>query len=186
MRHIKIWENFSNENPYPFSITVKPTQEYKNRLAEIKNSEGKPTFLSFLNNQEFTLWNNNDPNKENRRYNLVKVATTPFEMTTTVIDGKQLIGKQDYHWLSYHPENREIQIDTSRIFGTSDYLKGYENIGNDDARFARSQVYSREGLVWLPGSTYCKFDKGFEVGMVDHRGYFEIIDTKLNPWRKWN
>lgn len=177
MRHIQLYENFSNENPYPFSITVKPTQKYKNHLEETKNSDGKPAFLSF--GQEFTLWNNNDPNKENRRYNLVKVATTPFEVTTTQFDGKKFTGKQDDHWLSYHPEFREIQIDTSREFGTSSILKRYEEITNEDARWGRADDYRREGLVWLPGSTYCKFDKGFEVGMVDHRGYFEIIDTKF-------
>lgn len=177
MRHIKIWENFSNENSSPLYITVKPTQKYKNHLAEIKNSDGKPTFLSL--GPGLTLWNNNDPNKENRRYNLVKVATTPFEITTTEFDGKKFIGKQDDYWLSYHPEIREIQIDTSREFGTSDILKRYEEITNQDARWVRADDYRRKGLVWLPGSINCKFDKGFEVGMIDHRGYFEIIDTKF-------
>ena len=176
MRHIQLYENFSNENPYPFSITVKPTQEYKNRLAEIKNSDGKPTFLV---SQELNLFNNNDPNKKNRTYNIVKVATTPFEITTTEFDGKKFTGKQDDYWLSYHPEIRGIQIDTSREFGTSGILKGYEEITNQDARWGRADDYRREGLVWLPGFTYCKFDKGFEVGMVDNRGYFEIINIKF-------
>jgi len=176
MRHIQLYENFSNKNSYPLSITVKPTQEYKNRLAEIKNSDGKPTFLV---GQEFTLWNNNDPDKKNRTYNIVKVATTPFEITTTEFDGKKITGKQDDYWLSYHPEIREIQIDTSREFGTSGILKRYEEITNQDARWGRADDYRREGLVWLSGSTYCKFDKGFEVGMVDNRGYFEIINIKF-------
>jgi hypothetical protein len=177
MRHIKIWENFSNENPYPLSITVKPTQEYKNRLAEIKNSDGKPTFLA---GQEFTLWNNNDRmDGDNWTFNIVKVATTPFEIGTTEFDGKKFTGKQDDHWLTYHPELKGIRIDTSRIFGTSNIFRGYEEITNQDARWARAGDYRREGLVWLPSFTYCKFDEGFEVGMVDSRGYFEIIDTKF-------
>lgn len=176
MRHIQLYENFSNEKPYPFCIKVKPTQKYKDRLAEIKNSDGKPSFLSL--NQEFTLWNNNDPNRENTRYNLVKVATTPFEITTTEFDGKKLTGKQDEEWLSYHPQNREIQIHTSREFGTPGIFKGDEEITNQDARWGKADIYRKEGLVWLPGSTYCKFDEGFEVGMKDDRGYFEISDTK--------
>lgn len=176
MRHIRIWENFSNENSFPLSITVKPTQKYENHLAEIKNLDGRPTFLV---GQEFTLWNDNDPNKENRRYNLVQVATTPFESrTTTKYAGKLFEGKEDQYWLSYHPEIREIQTHTLRVFGFSTPLKGEKMITNQDARWAKADWYREEGLLWIFDS-YGKFDKGFEVGMVDSRGYFEIIDTKF-------
>jgi hypothetical protein len=34
------------------------------------------------------------------------------------------------------------------------------------------------GLVWI-GGYYCKFEKGFEVGMKDHRGYFEITKVEI-------
>lgn len=172
MKYLKLFENFSNENKYPFSITVKPTAEFEKSLKEMKNSDGKPTFLT---GSEFTLKRNGD------RFNLVKVATTPFEVSKNEFDGKSLLGKQDDHWLSYDPENKEIYVHTSRVFGTSNELRDLtqsdKELLSTDRRFAASEDYRKEGLIWI-GGYYCKFEKGFKVGMKDHRGYFEITGVE--------
>jgi len=160
---IESFEAFTNENEpvAPFSITVKPTDKFEGCLKEIKNSDGKPAFLT---GSEFTLTRNGD------RFNLVKVATTPFDLS-----------KQDDHWLSYNPENKEIYVQTSRVFGTPDVLRDLtqrdKELLSTDRRFAASEDYRKEGLIWI-GGYYCKFENGFEVGMKDHREYFEIIKVE--------
>lgn len=174
MKYLKLFENFSDESEHPFSITVVPTEKFKRNLQEMKNSEGKPTFLK---GDEFRLVRN----KQNQ-FNLVKIATTPFEVTKNEFDGKSLLGKQDDHWLSYDPKNSEIYVHTSRIFGTSDSLNDFteENeLLSTDRRYAASEDYRKDGLVWT-GGYYCKFKKGFKVGMEDDRGYFKI--TKVEPF----
>ena len=159
---IESFEAFTNENEpvAPFSITVKPTDKFEGCLKEIKNSDGKPAFLT---GSEFTLTRNGD------RFNLVKVATTPFDLS-----------KQDDHWLSYNPENKEIYVQTSRVFGTSDALLDFtqsDELLSTDRRYAESEAYRKAGLIWI-GGYYCKFKEGFKVGMKDHRGYFEIIKVE--------
>lgn len=167
MKYMKLFENFADEdNKFPFSITVKPTEAFKRSLNEMKNADGKP---SFLGSSEITLKRNGD------RFNLVKVATTPFEITRNELDGKSFLGKQDDHWLSYDPENSEIYVHTSRRFGTEFEFDDNE-ITSTDRRYS-TEDYKDVGLIWI-GGYYCKFEKGFEVGMKDHRGYFEITSVK--------
>jgi hypothetical protein len=169
LKHIKLFENFTDgDNKYPSSITVKPTDKFKSKLKDIKNSDG---ISSILASNEFNLYRNGD------RFNLVKVATTPFEVTTNELDGKSFIGKQDDYWLSYNPEYSEIYVRTSRIFGTK-LLQGIDNFNNTDELTNTDIKYATEhyrelGLIWI-GGYYCKFEKGFEVGQKDTSGYFEI------------
>ena len=47
----------------------------------MKNADGKPSFLS-LGSSEITLKSNGD------RFNLVKVATTPFDLSKNEFNGK--------------------------------------------------------------------------------------------------
>jgi len=176
MKYLKIFENFTDgDNKYPSSITVKPTAEFERKLKDIKNSEGKPSFFipksnPFTLGSEFTLKRNGD------RFNLVKVATTPYERTKNELDGKSFVGKQDDHWLSYDPKNSEIYVHTSRIFGTEFNFDDKNEITNIDRRYS-TEDYRDVGLIWI-GGYHCKFEKGFEVGMKDHRGYFEITSIK--------
>ena len=173
MKYLKLFENFADEdNKDPFSITVKPTESFKRSLNEIKNADGKPAFLAL--GSEFTLKNNGD------RFNLVKVATIPFDLSKNEFNGKSFVGKQDDYWLSYDPKNKEIYVHTSRIFGTSNALNNFNSdkeLLSTDRRYA-TEDYKDEGLVWI-GGYYCKFEKGFEVGMKDHRGYFEITKVEI-------
>ena len=173
MKYIKLFENFADEdNKHPFSITVKPTEAFKRSLNEMKNADGKPSFLAL--GSEFTLKNNGV------RFNLVKVATIPFDLSKNEFNGKSFVGKQDDYWLSYNPKNKEIYVHTSRIFGTSNALNNFNSdkeLTSTDRRYA-TEDYKDEGLVWI-GGYYCKFEKGFEVGMKDHRGYFEITKVEI-------
>ena len=173
MKYLKLFENFTDEdNKDPFSITVKPTEAFKRSLNEIKNADGKPAFLAV--GSEFTLKNNGV------RCNLVKVATIPFDLSKNEFNGKSFVGKQDDYWLSYDPKNKEIYVHTSRIFGTSNTLKDFtqdSELLSTDRRYA-TEDYKDEGLIWI-GGYYCKFEKGFEVGMKDHRGYFEITKVEI-------
>jgi hypothetical protein len=185
MKYIKLFENFADEdNKFPFSITVKPTEAFKRSLNEMKNADGKPSFLGSditRGDSEITLKRNGD------RFNLVKVATTPFDLSKNEYNGKSFVGKQDDYWLSYDPKNKEIYVHTSRIFGTSTncftFPNSLNNFNSDkellstDRRYA-TEDYKDEGLIWI-GGYYCKFEKGFEVGMKDHRGYFEITKVEI-------
>ena len=160
-----------DESKYPFSISVKPTETFKRSLNEMKNEDGKPSFLAL--GSEFTLKRNGD------KFNLVKVATTPFDLSKNEFNGKSFLGKQDDYWLSYDPKNKEIYIHTSRIFGTSNSLNNFNRdseLSSTDRRYA-TEDYRDEGLIWI-GGYYCKFEKGFEVGQQDHRGYFEITKVE--------
>ena len=139
----------------------------------MKNADGKPSFLS-LGSSEITLKRNGD------RFNLVKVATTPFDLSKNEFNGNSVLGKQDDYWLSYDPENKEIYVHTSRIFGTSNSLNNFNSdreLLSTDRRYA-TEDYRDEGLIWI-GGYYCKFEKGFEVGMKDHRGHFEITKVEI-------
>ena len=174
MKYLRLFENFADEdNKFPFSITVKPTEEFKRSLNEMKNADGKPSFLA-LGSSEITLKRNGD------RFNLVKVATIPFDLSKNEFNGKSFVGKQDDYWLSYVPKNKEIYVHTSRIFGTSNALNNFNSdkeLLSTDRRYA-TEDYKDEGLIWI-GGYYCKFEKGFEVGMKDHRGYFEITKVEI-------
>ena len=174
MKYLRLFENFADEdNKFPFSITVKPTEEFKRSLNEMKNADGKPSFLA-LGSSEITLKRNGD------RFNLVKVATIPFDLSKNEFNGKSVLGKQDDYWLSYDPKNKEIYVHTSRIFGTSNSLNNFnrdKELLSTDRRYA-TEDYKDEGLIWI-GGYYCKFEKGFEVGMKDHRGYFEITKVEI-------
>ena len=173
MKYLKLFENFSEESEHPFSITVVPTEQFKRKLQDMKNSDGKPTFLT---GNEFRLVRN----KQNQ-FNLVKIATTPFEVTKNEFDGKSFLGKQDDHWLSYDPKNNEIYVHTSRVFGTEFSFNDDKELNSTDRRYAASDDYRKMGLVWT-GGFYCKFEKGFEVGMVsDGDGYFKI--TEVEPFK---
>ena len=167
MKHIRLFENFGAE--YPFSITVEPTEKFKRSLLDIKNSEGEPTYL--LGNQFRLIRNMQD------QYNLVKIATTPLELTKNEFDGKSFFGKQDDYWLSYDPKNSEIYVHTSRIFGTEFSFGRESELISTDRSYAESEDYRRVGLLWI-GGYECKFENGFEGGMVDDRGYFRITEVE--------
>ena len=151
MKHVKIFENWLNESEEenPLSITIELTKEFEEHTRESKNSDGNVGFTSLIT--PITLSNNGT------RYNMVKVATIPWDIRRDV---------QFDFWASYRPEANEIYVNQSSATAKElqqSMLNGYT-------------IPSTAGIVSkLTPGYYCKFENGFKVGEVDHRGYFKIV-----------
>jgi len=101
------------------------------------------------------LWNNGD------RYNFVKVGTIPYDIKRDL---------QFDFWASYRPKANEIYVNQSN--STSKDLEENSLLNSDS-------IPSTAGVVSkLEPGYYCKFENGFKVGEVDHRGYFKIVEVK--------
>ena len=73
-----------------------------------------------------------------------------------------------------------ININDNSFKWKNNYLNNFNSdkeLLSTDRRYA-TEDYKDEGLIWI-GGYYCKFEKGFEVGMKDHRGYFEITKVEI-------
>jgi hypothetical protein len=151
MKHIKLFENFSEEEK-PTSITIELTDEFKERMKEQKNSDGGEGFISFGTKKE--LSNNGNS------YNLVKVGTIPYDVKRDL---------QFDFWASYRPKADEIYVNQS-----NSTAKDLEN-----SMLKGDSIPSTAGIVSkLEPGYYCKFKNGFKVGEVDDRGYFKIVAVK--------
>jgi hypothetical protein len=148
MKYIKLFENFSEEEK-PKSITIELTDEFKKKMKESKNTDGNEGFTSY--GSKIELYNNGN------RYNLVKVGTIPYDVKRDL---------QFDFWASYRPDANEIYVDQS-----SATAKDLEN-----SLLKGNSIPSTAGIVSkLTSGYYCKFENGFKVGEVDHRGYFKIV-----------
>jgi hypothetical protein len=149
MKYIKLFENFSEEEK-PKSITIELTDEFKKRMKEQKNTDGNEGFAS--HGSKIELYNNGN------RYNLEKVGTIPYDVKRDL---------QFDFWASYRPDANEIYVDqsnsTAKELQENFLLKG-------------NSIPSTAGIVSkFTSGYYCKFENGFKVGEVDHRGYFKIV-----------
>ena len=101
------------------------------------------------------LWNNGD------RYNFVKVGTIPYDIKRDL---------QFDFWASYNPKANEIYVSQSN--STAKDLEENSLLNSDS-------IPSTAGVVSkLTPGYYCKFNNGFKVGEVDHRGFFKIVAVK--------
>lgn len=150
MKHIKLFEQSFSEEEKPLSITIELTKEFEEHTRESKNSDGNIGFTTF--NSAINLYNNGT------RYNMVKVATIPWDIRRDL---------QFDFWASYRPKSNEIYVDQSNVSL------------NDLKRLDSSELQSTQPILSEPGifspGYYCKFENGFKVGEVDHRGYFRIV-----------
>ena len=151
MKYIKLFENFSEEEK-PLSITIELTDEFKKRMKESKNTDGDEGFISIGTKKE--LYNNGT------RYNLVKVGTIPYDVKRDL---------QFDFWASYRPKADEIYVNQSN--STAKDLQN--SMLKDDSIPSTAGIMSK-----LEPGYYCKFENGFKVGEVDHRGYFKIVEVK--------
>jgi hypothetical protein len=152
MKYIKLFENFSEEEK-PLSITIELTDEFKKKMKESKNTDGNEGFASY--GSKIELYNNGT------RYNLEKVGTIPYDVKRDL---------QFDFWASYRPNANEIYVDQSNSTA-KDLEENYLLKGNS--------IPSTAGIVSkLTSGYYCKFENGFKVGEVDHRGYFKIVEVK--------
>ena len=148
MKYIKLFENFSEEEK-PKSITIELTDEFKKKMKESKNTDGNEVFASY--GSKIELYNNGN------RYNLEKVGTIPYDVKRDL---------QFDFWASYRPDANEIYVDQS-----SATAKDLEN-----SLLKGNSIPSTAGIVSkFTSGYYCKFENGFKVGEVDHRGYFKIV-----------
>jgi hypothetical protein len=160
MKHIKLFENFSEEEK-PTSITIELTDEFKDDMK--KSSETTSGNKGYANG--FTLpelWNNGD------RYNLVKVGTIPYDVKRDL---------QIDFWASYRPKEDEIYVNQSNF--TAKDLENSMLKGDSTAYISDFNRPSTAGIVSkLEPGYYCKFKNGFKVGEVDHRNFFKIVAVK--------
>ena len=149
MKHIKLFEQSFSEEEKPLSITIELTKEFEEHTRESKNSDGNIGFTTLLT--PITLFNNGT------RYNMVKVATIPWDIRRDL---------QFDFWASYRPKANEIYVNQSSA--TAKDLKN--SLLNDNSIPSTAGVVSK-----LTPGYYCKFENGFKVGEVDHRGFFRIV-----------
>ncbi len=143
-------ESMEGDEQLPMSITIKLTDKFREHMKE--SSETTSGNRGYAN--RFTLpelWNNGN------RYNLVKVGTIPYDIKRDL---------QFDFWASYNPKASEIYVSVSN--STAKELQN--SMLKDDSIPSTSLVASE-----LEPGYYCKFENGFKVGEVDHRGFFEIV-----------
>jgi hypothetical protein len=161
MKHIKLFEGYESEEA-PFSITIELTDGFEEHTRQSKNSDGARGYTSMVS--PITLVNNGD------RYNMVKVATIPWDIKRNI---------QFDFWASYRPKAEEIYVTQSSA--SANDLKRIESAAHrDELRSSQpilSDVGEKGNSIFSPGY-YCKFENGFKVGEVDHRGYFKIVAVK--------
>ena len=149
MKHIKLFEQSFSEEEKPLSITIELTKEFEEHTREYKNSEGNQGFTTLLT--PITLFNNGT------RYNLVKISTIPWDIRRDL---------QFDFWASYRPKANEIYVNQSSATA--------KDLGN--SLLNDNSIPSTAGVVSkLTPGYYCKFENGFKVGEVDHRGFFRIV-----------
>ena len=153
MKYLKLFENFSEEEK-PLSITIELTDEFKDHMKQSsETTSGNKGYANGFTLPE--LWNNGD------RYNFVKVGTIPYDVKRDL---------QFDFWASYRPKANEIYVNQSN--STSKDLEENSLLNSDS-------IPSTAGVVSkLEPGYYCKFENGFKVGEVDHRGYFKIVAVK--------
>ena len=158
-KHVKLSEGYDSEEKAPFSITIELTDAFEEHTKQSKNSDGASGYTSMVSH--ITLVNNGE------RYNMVKVATIPWDIRRNI---------QFDFWASYMPQAEEIYVTQSSA--TLNDLKRLDNAAyRNELRSGQpilSDVGERGNSIFSPGY-YCKFENGFKVGEVDHRGYFKIV-----------
>lgn len=159
MKHVKLFEGYDSEEEAPFSITIELTDAFEEHTKQSKNSDGARGYTSMAS--PITLVNNGD------RYNMVKVATIPWDIQRNI---------QFDFWASYRPKAEEIYVTQSSA--TVNDLKRLDDAAYRDELRSGQPILSDVGetgnSIFSPGY-YCKFENGFKVGEVDHRGYFKIV-----------
>jgi hypothetical protein len=152
MKHIKLFEGFSEEEK-PKSITIELTDEFKEMMSRSsETTNGKEGFATSITPLE--LWNNGD------RYNLVKVGIIPYDLKRDL---------QFDFWAAYKPKADEILV-----YQSNSTAKDLQDSMLNNYSIPSTSLVAQK----LTSDYYCKFENGFKVGEVDHRGYFRIVSVK--------
>ncbi len=151
MKYIKLFENFSEEEK-PKSITIELTDEFEKSMAKCKG---------YTNNSLPTI----ELYRDGDKYNMVKVGTCPLDTAKDI--------QQDY-WASYSPDANEIYVSISNA--STEEIKNSFELKNGiipNVAWCKNNGFVSK----LSPGYYCKFENGFKVGEVDHRGFFRIVSV---------
>ena len=163
MKHIKLFEGYEFDEAAPFSITIELTDRFKELAAQEKTMDGRLDAYT-TRSSTITLANNGD------RYNMVKIATVPWDRTT---------GKQFDYWASYHPEDKTVMVQKSMASLTD--LQRIKDAAYGDEIRSGQPILSETGetghSLFFP-AYHVEFENGFKVGEVDTSGYFRIVEVK--------
>lgn len=162
MKHIRLFEGYEFDEETPFAITIELTGEFEEHTRQSKNSDGARGYTAMVS--PITLVNNGE------RYNMVKVATIPWDIQRNI---------QFDFWASYRPQANEIYVTQSSA--SANDLERIESAAYRDELRSGQPILSdvgEKGNSLFSSGYYCKFENGFKVGEVDHRGYFRIVEVK--------
>jgi hypothetical protein len=154
MKHVQLFENFG-ETPTPSSITIELLPDWLGSLKSQRsgNLTGHAPFGS-----EFKL----HPGRA------VKIGSGPYELDTD---------RRVFYWATYYPEINEIQVNNSFCFGEG--IQKHQDLDWSfvDAPQMAWEIDNKNRCIFTSGF-YSKFENGFSIGEVDHRGYFRIVNVE--------
>jgi hypothetical protein len=164
----RIVKRVLKESKKPKSITIEFLRKWKNKFKEMRSD----------NNRGFTAYNRKLELTENRWF---KVGTGPY------IDFGIQKGTQSFYFAEYVPDNNEILVHVIKCAGydiINDFKEKDEgNVGwfaNKLENYGDVNKKDKNGEPYFcvhAKQIDCKFKDGFEVGMEDDRGYFQIVNT---------
>ena len=149
MKWIKLFENFSEENPSSIEI------ELTNELISLLKSRGvNVRFDMKLNLKHNSNYSGN--------YNMIKIGTS----------GSNYDIQNDY-WVSYHPDINEIQL--KRNITTKEDREYNYNHKHNEIVVGKSEPVGKILNGRFESELFDKFNNGFKVGEIGDRGYFKIV-----------
>ena len=152
MKWIKLFENFTEENPSSIEI------ELTNELISLLKSRGvNVRFDMKLNLKHNSNYYGN--------YNMIKIGTS----------GSNYDIQNDY-WVSYHPDINEIQL--KRNITTKEDREYNYNHKHNEIVVGKSEPVGKILSGGFETVLFEKFENGFKVGEIGDRGYFKIVGVE--------
>ena len=152
MKWIKLFENFTEENPSSIEI------ELTNELISLLKSRGvNVRFDMKLNLKHNSNYYGN--------YNMIKIGTS----------GSNYDIQNDY-WVSYHPDINEIQL--KRNITTKEDREYNYNHKHNEIVVGKSEPVGKILSGGFENVLFEKFENGFKVGEIGDRGYFKIVGVE--------
>lgn len=149
MKYIKLFENFTEENPS--SIEIELTNELISHLKEWGVDVQFDIRLNLKHNNNYY-----------GNYNMIKIGTS----------GSNYDIQNDY-WVSYHPDDNEIQL--HRNITTKEDREHNDNHKNKEIQVVKSEPIEKILSGRFETVLFEKFKNGFKVGEIGDNGYFKII-----------
>jgi hypothetical protein len=152
MKWIKLFENFSEENPS--SIEIELTNELISKLNEWGVNVKFDKRLNLKHNNYYS-----------GNYNMIKIGTS----------GSNYDIQNDY-WVSYHPDINEIQL--KRNITTKEDREYNYNHKHNEIVVGKSEPVGKILSGRFENVLFEKFENGFKVGEIGDGGYFKIVGVE--------